>query len=161
INEEDGTVVAEENALDISSQGIVWTDSRNGNLDIYYAPLGGGPNTPSKPEGPTSVRKNRQQTYTTTTTDPAGGQVYYLFDWGDGTDSGWLGPFSSGATGEGSHAWSEEGNYQIKVKAKNEGGDESAWSDPLPISVPRNKLMFSSFLLKLLENFKILWFIFK
>jgi len=161
VNDVDGSVVNEENSADIHSAGIVWTDNRNGNLDIYYAPLSGGPNIPSRPDGPTSVRKNRQQTYTTTTTDPAGGQVYYLFDWGDGTDSGWLGPFASGATGNGRHAWSEDGNYQIKVKAKNENGDESAWSEPLPISVPRNKPTFSSLLLKLLEQFKILEFILK
>ncbi len=39
INEVDGTVVAEENAADICSKGIVWTDNRNGNKDIYFAPL--------------------------------------------------------------------------------------------------------------------------
>ena len=39
INAEDGTVVEEENAIDIAQGGIVWTDNRNGNKDIYYAPL--------------------------------------------------------------------------------------------------------------------------
>jgi hypothetical protein len=140
INNQDGTVVAEENSLDVSGQGIVWTDNRNGNKDIYYAPLGSGPNTPAKPDGPTDVRTNRRTTYTTTTKDPAGGQVYYLFDWGDGSDSGWLGPFASGAEAEGAHSWSEDGDYQVKVKAKNENDQESAWSESLSISVPRNRL---------------------
>ena len=39
INDVDGTVVAEENAVEIDAGGIVWTDTRNGNRDIYYAPL--------------------------------------------------------------------------------------------------------------------------
>jgi len=39
INNQDGTVVAEENAVDIHSGGIVWVDNRNGNKDIYYASL--------------------------------------------------------------------------------------------------------------------------
>ncbi|MEA2054190.1 MAG: sialidase family protein, partial [Candidatus Thermoplasmatota archaeon] len=39
INEEDGTVVAEENSVDVHAGGIVWVDTRNGNKDIYYAPL--------------------------------------------------------------------------------------------------------------------------
>jgi hypothetical protein len=39
MNEEDGTVVSEENAIDIHGSGIVWTDNRNGNKDVYYAPV--------------------------------------------------------------------------------------------------------------------------
>ena len=39
VNEVDGTVSMEEHAVDICSKGIVWTDTRNGNKDIYFAPL--------------------------------------------------------------------------------------------------------------------------
>jgi len=39
VNDQDGTVVAGENYVDICGKGIVWTDNRNGNLDIYFAPL--------------------------------------------------------------------------------------------------------------------------
>ena len=154
INEQAGTVVAEENNLDVSSNGIVWTDNRNGNSDIYYSPLGGGPATPSTPDGPATVRKNRQQTYSSSSDDTA---THILFDWGDGTDSGWL--TASGGVAEGSHAWSEDGDYEIKAKAKNDNDVESPWSDPLPISVPRNKLIMPTLLQKLLEIFKVFWFI--
>ena len=41
INDEDGTVVEEENAVDIHPAGIVWTDNRNENKDIYFAPIPG------------------------------------------------------------------------------------------------------------------------
>jgi len=43
VNDEDGTVVAEENAVDIHPAGIVWTDNRNGVKDIYYASGGAAP----------------------------------------------------------------------------------------------------------------------
>ncbi len=39
VNEVDGTVVSEPRAIDISSGGIVWVDTRDGNQDIYYESL--------------------------------------------------------------------------------------------------------------------------
>ena len=39
INEIDGTVVEEPRSIEMSDAGIVWTDERDGNKDIYYMPL--------------------------------------------------------------------------------------------------------------------------
>ncbi len=39
VNEVDGTVVDEAGAVEVSQAGIVWVDTRNGNRDIFYAPL--------------------------------------------------------------------------------------------------------------------------
>ncbi len=39
VNDQDGTVSMEEHTASISSRGIVWTDTRNGNKDIYFATL--------------------------------------------------------------------------------------------------------------------------
>jgi hypothetical protein len=36
INDADGTVVAEENCIDIHPAGVVWVDNRNGAKNIYY-----------------------------------------------------------------------------------------------------------------------------
>ena len=36
VNDVDGTVVEEENSIDIHPAGIVWTDNRDENKDIYY-----------------------------------------------------------------------------------------------------------------------------
>jgi hypothetical protein len=36
VNDVEGSVVEEENTADIHTAGIVWTDNRNGNYDIYY-----------------------------------------------------------------------------------------------------------------------------
>ncbi|HDM66777.1 MAG TPA: DUF11 domain-containing protein, partial [Thermoplasmatales archaeon] len=98
------------------------------------------PNKPSKPGGPTSGRIGVSYTYTATTNDPDGDQIYYKFSWGDGTYSDWLGPYSSGEIVSASHSWSTKGNYEIRVKAKDTHGVESEWSDPLPVAMPMNKI---------------------
>jgi len=97
------------------------------------------PDTPAAPSGETDGQQNIEYTYSAVTTDPQNDQIYYLFDWGDGTDSGWVGPYNSGQTGEAAHSWDERGTYIIKVKAKDVYDHESEWSDPLPISMPKNK----------------------
>jgi hypothetical protein len=44
----------------------------------------------------------------------------------------------SGATGSAKHTWTSQGNYQIKVKAKDTNGLESDWAE-LTVTMPRNK----------------------
>ena len=118
----------------------IWTYSAAGSL---VAPWHGGktrfiipPFQPSPPKGPVVGRAGRTYTYTTRTNDSNNDSLFYLFDWGDGSDSGWLGPYTSGETAEGSHTWVENANCSIRVKAKDDRGLESEWSDPLPISMP-------------------------
>ncbi|PNX45525.1 MAG: hypothetical protein BV459_08255, partial [Thermoplasmata archaeon M11B2D] len=94
------------------------------------------PNKPETPTGPTSGRINVLYTYYCNVTDPEGNQVWYWFEWGDGTNSGWIGPYDSGTTGSAEHAWSKKGSYNITVKAKDIYDAESVWSDPLPIAMP-------------------------
>jgi hypothetical protein len=95
------------------------------------------PYKPSKPTGEITGRPGEKYAYATSTTDPDGDQIYYLWDWGDGTTSGWLGPFNPGEKAVATHVWEEEGDYKIRVKAKDTHGEESQWSDPLSITMPR------------------------
>jgi hypothetical protein len=105
------------------------------------------PEKPATPTGSVSGKPGTEYLYTTTTTDPDGDQVLYIWNWGDGTTSGWLGPFNSGATATATHSWTAQGTYQIKVKAKDTFGAESDWSDPLPVSMPLNQQSMKSILL--------------
>jgi len=97
------------------------------------------PEKPDKPSGETRGTVGVEYTYTSSTTDVNGDQIYYNFSWGDGAYSGWIGPLESGETVEASHTWNKRGNYEIKVMAKDEHGLKSVWSDPLPISMPKSK----------------------
>jgi len=98
--------------------------------------LSNAPSKPAKPSGPSSGDSGEEYTYTSVTVDPQEDQIYYLWDWGDGTQSDWLGPYESGEDVTVSHSWNARGNYEVKVKAKDINGDESEWSDPLPVSMP-------------------------
>ncbi|MCX6667843.1 MAG: hypothetical protein NTV74_06390 [Euryarchaeota archaeon] len=95
------------------------------------------PAQPTKPAGRTYGLWNLEYTYTSGTTDPNGDQIYYLFDWGDGT-SDWVGPYSSGQTGTASHIWTVLGTYEVKVKARDVWGAGSIWSNPLIVTISDN-----------------------
>ena len=96
---------------------------------------------PNKPDisGPTSGKAGMKHSYTCRIVDPDGDKVSILFDWGDGTSSGWVGPFDSGETFEVDHIWKEKGTYNIRVKAKDIDGTQSEWSDIFEVGIPREK----------------------
>jgi len=111
------------------------------------------PAKPSQPSGQTNGKIGQEYPYTTSSTDPEGDQVYYLWDWGDGNNSGWLGPYNSGATCEAKYTWKVKNTYSIKVKAKDIYGAESPWSDPLPITMPYTFKPILHFLELLFQRF--------
>jgi PKD domain len=139
INDQAGTVSAEENAVDIHSAGIVWVDTRGADKDIYYAALPGGQtnNPPTAPtiNGPASGKAKQSYNYTFLSTDPDGDNVFYFIDWGDNSTSGWLGPYASGAGITVAHTWAKKGSYVVKAQAKDVFGNVGNWST-LQISMP-------------------------
>jgi hypothetical protein len=141
-----GTYQVKVKAKDANNAESAWSDT-------LAVAINTPPNKPTKPSGTLNGKINVEYSYTSSTTDPDGDQVYYLFDWGDGTNSSWVGPYASGATASAKHTWTVKGNYQIKVKAKDTSGAESAWSDPLGVSMPTtNKNTLHSTLLAFLER---------
>ncbi len=103
--------------------------------------LNSPPDIPSTPSGEDEGITGVEYTFTTSTTDPEGEDVYYWFDWGDGTDSGWVGPYGSGDTGSASHAWDEAGDFDVKVKAKDVNDIESDWSGVHTITIVSGPLI--------------------
>ena len=138
-------------------------DTYNGNRDLFLTkfPEDGGSNAPfvpQKPTGQTNGEAGKEYNYTSLTSDPQSDDIYYMFNWGDGNSSGWVGPYKSGEEGSSSHTWYSKGSYTIHVKAKDINGDVSGWSDPLTITMPKNKIMLlqNLFWYKVLEQFPIL-----
>lgn len=94
-------------------------------------------NPPATPvlTGPSSGVIDEMYTYHAVTTEPDGENVYYYFEWGDGTNSGWIGPFNSGQEGAAQKSWSTEGTYTVKAKAKDINGVQSSWSTPIIVTI--------------------------
>jgi hypothetical protein len=92
------------------------------------------PDPPDGAVGPNEGVTNIEYTFTAETTDPEEDQIYYKFDWGDGEDSGWVGPYHSGQKGNATHSWKTAGNFSIKVKAKD-NFSESNWSPEHTITI--------------------------
>jgi len=103
------------------------------------------PEIPEDLDGPTSGTINEEYYYTASTTDPNDDQLYFLFYWGDDNFSKWIGPLDSGETAQVSHSWNVQGEYEIKVKAKDENGVQSNWSNPLLVTIPRNRASNQNF----------------
>jgi hypothetical protein len=93
--------------------------------------------TPTTPSGPASGTVGTSYTYTTGgSTSNLDHSVQYLFDWGDGTNSGWL---AVGTTST-SNSWTSAGNYPIKVQARCATDTDivSNWSDTLSVNITSN-----------------------
>ncbi len=71
--------------------------------------------TSSTPTGTTSGTTGTSYSYTTGgSVSNQGHSVQYFFDWGDGTNSGWL----SAGTTSASHSWASAGTYSVKAQAR-------------------------------------------
>ena len=85
---------------------------------------GNGTLPPLKPtiNGPISGKVNNEYPYTSSTTDPEGNQVFYWFNWADGTNSGWLGPYNSGEECNAFNTWTLKKEFHQSI-ANEVSGD--------------------------------------
>jgi hypothetical protein len=109
-----------------------------GDSSVKICRGGSGANTPpaapAKPTGPSTGNTDVEYNFTTSTTDVQHDQVYYMVNWADSV-SDWLGPYPSGQTVTFTHSWSKADDYSITVKAKDDKGAESDWSEPAIIHI--------------------------
>jgi len=78
--------------------------------------------------------------YKFNSSDPEGTPIWYFIEWGDGTDSGWIGPYNSGEQIGRDHKWYEWGRYTIRCKTKDPYDDKSEWGE-LKVTMPKNHNM--------------------
>ncbi len=114
------------------------------------------PNKPEIPNGPASGKAGTKYTYKTSNTDPDGDDLWYQFNWDDGSYDKWIGPFPSGETVTAKYSWDQERIYNVRVRARDIFGVMSIWSDPLKVNIPRSKATTSSFWLRIIDSFPML-----
>ena len=124
-----GTYEIKVKAKDVNEATSVWSEPMT--ISIVYN------NQPDAPtiDGQTNGETGATYLYTFYTNDPDGDDVCYFVDWGDGTDSDWLGPYGSGVQESASHSWNTQGTYTVKVKAKDIYDMESDWGT-LDVTMP-------------------------
>lgn len=103
-------------------------------LEIPLNPLNSPPNTPTITGNTTGISSKFYE-YGFSTVDPDNDCIEYMVDWGDGTQTSWLGPFNSGQKATASHQWNESGTYFVRVKAKDSYGYETEWSSSLAVRI--------------------------
>ena len=101
-------------------------------------------------EGATRGKTGKEHTYTASTIDTDGQEYYWFFDWGDDTNSGWIGPYSPGQKVSASHSWSKKNDFTLKARYK-EDGKTSDWAT-LEVSMPKNKFYINTPFIRFLEN---------
>ena len=161
-SENNGTKICSISGL-IPDTTYIWyvnaTDSGSGETtsEMYEFTTENNNNPPNTPTitGSTYGKVGNSYTYSVFTTDPEDDDVSYYIDWGDDTNTNWIGPFDSGELVNKSHTWVKEDSYTIKVKAKDVFDQESPEAI-LIVTMPRNKILFNSLFLKLLERFPFL-----
>ena len=109
-----------------------------GDYTIAYGsaipPNGETVSAPSSVSGNTNGTTNTSYSYSTGgSTSSSGHFVQYLFDWGDGTNSGWLGVGTTSA----SKSWSSAGTYSVKSQARcsTDTSVVSSWSGSLGATI--------------------------
>ncbi len=124
-----------------------------------YGRMNQMPGKPSKPQGSSFGMIGKEYIYKTSAVDPDGDRIRYGWDWdGDDVVDEWTDYYDSGVEVSINHTWNQTGTYEIKVKAQDEFGGESDWSDPITVIMPLNvnqailqKIM--EWLLEVLRNF--------
>ncbi len=112
------------------------------------------------PEIPSIVGNARgkagvEYSYVFTTSDINDDSIWYFVDWGDGSTSGWIGPYNSSESMVLTHTWVKRDTYTIQCKAKDIYDAESNWGT-LTVQMPYIKLFSFQLLSWLIQHFPLL-----
>jgi len=90
---------------------------------------------PTAPEryGPDFGQPGETLAYQAVSRDANGGNLSYLFNWGDGSTPAWSAELGAGDTLTERHVFVDTGRFAVTVKARDETRRESDWAEPLTV----------------------------
>ncbi len=124
-----GNYAIKARAKDSNGAVGAWSEPLVVNIILDSAPL-----TPVI-SGPAAGTIRKPSTYVVQTSDPEGDNLSYYIDWGDGKNTGWIGPYASGEQVTQTHTWTKQGSYTIRVGSCDCYGMKSSWGT-LPVTMP-------------------------
>ena len=138
------------------------TDS-NGNVGVdetwaFIDKTNSPPKTPVLKGRKIGIRDNEYE-YTFYADDPDSDDIYYYLNWGDvywtGSWQPWIGPYKSGEKVTLTNIWDTDGDYVVRVKAKDKYDEKSNWAT-LPVKIPYNKNIPSALLQRIIESLPVM-----
>ncbi|MFH2049313.1 MAG: hypothetical protein ABIJ12_07695 [bacterium] len=104
----------------------------NGQVQLDYSLVchdffNDGPTDPTPATLETIGSTHIKYDFVTTASDPEGDDIYYRYNFNDGTITDWLGPYTSGDTCMISYTWLYPGEYTVLTQAKDIYDNESDW----------------------------------
>lgn len=132
----------------IKSHDAQWSPLEN--VDMMFITYGLNsdgnipPYTPKRPTGTVLLRVGDIASFLVSTTDVNNDKISYMIDYGDSTNLVWSDLLPSGMTAQFLHSYTQEGIYMVRVKAKDQHGAMSGWSDTLFVIVQPNMRRLST-----------------
>jgi len=102
--------------IEVNTGGtVVW--QKTGLSGPYDAEgfFSGPPETPTI-DGPLNGEIRVEYDYTVMTSDPDNNNIFYYVDWGDSTNSGWVGSSASGEEMIVTHKWTTQGDFLVRAE---------------------------------------------
>ena len=118
-------------------------------------------NTPPNPPiivGPINGRIRQSYIYNITVTDPDEDNKLLKLevDFGDGIvqeDCGCDTPWENGEIIQMEHLWKKQGTYKVTGRVADEHNEWSQWSEPITVTMPKNKISLNALINKFLVSF--------
>ncbi len=148
---EDGTVYVGSSNQEFNGWGYILV----GYLHAFNDLESDAPSAPSI-NGPDEGKPDTEYEFTFSATSPLVSDLLYFVDWGDRSNSGWIGPYNSSDEVKLSHSWKKEDGFIVRCKVKDINDLWGPWSDFSINIKPRTRATINSYWLRFFDMFPIL-----